>query len=281
MSEGYAITNALAGLAATAFTWSSGYTTGRDRLNDTLQDVLAAGSASAQASGQTLVIDFGSAVRLCGFALLNHNLGTGAVTVRVRSATDATITSNVTTDKAASTINTSAPYHKDTVLQFPAAAPGAERRYWELTFVHSGSKTLSIGEILAFSASGITTLSRATIYGAGESERYVQNRNESNTGSIHATFLSGPIRSKMLPFKDLVGTSQRDELMSMWRATQGGVTSLLYLDLIESTAIAATATAQQCLWGKLQEEYGWTQGDFNLFDVTALKLTGLGREVGS
>lgn len=60
MSQGYAVTNALAGLAETAFTWSSAYTTNRARLNDGVLDELAASAASAQASGQTLTIDFGA-----------------------------------------------------------------------------------------------------------------------------------------------------------------------------------------------------------------------------
>ena len=275
MSSGYAITNVISGLAATAFTWSSAYTTNRARLNDGVMDELAASASSAQASGQTLVINLGSATALVGFALLNHNLASGACTVRVRAADDAGISVNVVTAKAASTINTSAPYQKDTVLQFPSVT----KQYWELTFVHSGTKIVTIGELLAFAS--ITTLTRQTVYGAGEGERYIQNRVETMTGNMRSTFLSGPIRTKELPFKDLRGTSERDELMSMWRATQGGVSNLLYIDLIESSATAATAAAQQCLWGKLQQELGWNEDDYLLFGVNGLTLVGQGREVGS
>lgn len=275
MSSGYAIANALSGLAATAFTWSSAFTTKRGRLNDGVMDELAAGSSSAQASGQTLVVDLGSATALVGFALLNHNLASGACTVRVRGADNAAITVNVVTAKAASTINTSAPYQKDTVLQFPSVT----KRYWEFTFVHTGTKIVTIGEVLAFTS--ITTLTRQTIYGAGESERYIQNRVETMTGNMRSTFLAGPIRTKQLPFADLRGTSERDELMAMWRATQGGVANLLYIDLIESTATAATSAAQQCLWGKLQETLAWTEGDYLVFGVDGLVLVGQGREVGA
>lgn len=275
MSVGYAITNLLSGLAATSFTWSSAYTTGRSRLNDDLMDEVASGSSSAQASGQTLVVDLGSAQAVAGIALLNHNLGTGACTVKVEGADDAAITVNAVTAKAASTINTSAPYEKDTALQFPSVT----KRYWRLTFTHSGTKTITLGELLFFAS--ITTLSRNYTYGFGESERVITNRVESVTGSIRSTYVAGPIRSKRFAFKDLEGTTQRDELMTMWRATRGGTRNLLWLDTIESTATAATAAAQQCIWGRLTESMGWTGPDYNLFDVDGFELLSQGREVGA
>lgn len=274
MSHGYATANALGALGAGSYTWSSGFTTARTRLNDGVLDELASGSAAAQASGQTLVIDFGVATALVGFALLNHNLAIGAVTVLIEADTGPTFATAVVA-KAATTIVTVAPNHKDAVLQFPSVS----KRYWRLTFVHSGTKTLTFGEILALAS--ITTLSRTTIYGAGEDERYVQNRNESRTGHVRTTFVGGPVRTKHLPFKDSVGTAQRDELMGMWRAVQGGTANLLWIEFIESTAIASTAAGQECLWGLLEEQLGWTQGDFNLYDVAGLKLVGQGREVGS
>lgn len=275
MSHGYATSSALAALAATAFTWSSGYTTGRNRLNDGVLDELASSAAAAQASGQTLVINMGTTQALIGWALLNHNLATGACTVRVRAADDAAISVNVVTPKAATTIVTTAPNHKDTVLQFPSV----NKQYWELTFVHSGTKIVTIGELQALSA--ITTLSRTTIYGTGEDERYVQNRSASRTGHVRTTYVGGPIRTKHLPFKDSVGTAQRDELMSMWRATLGGVNNLLWVEFIESSASAGTAASQECLWGVLEDSASWTQPDFNLYDLPGFVLVGQGREVGS
>ena len=274
MSQGYATANALTGLAATAFTWSSAYTTSRDRLNDGVMDAPASSAGSAQASGQTLVINLGSAQALVGIAILNHNLASGACTVRVRAATDAAITTSVVTAKAASTIVTTAPNQKDTVLQFPTVT----KQYWELTFVHTGTKVVTIGEVLALTS--ITTLSRGTIYGAGETERYVTNRNESATGRVFSTFLGGPIRTMRLPFKDINGRA-KGELMTMFRATLGGVTNLLWLDLIESTDTAATDSAQACIWGKIRESLGWSEDDFNLFSIDALEIVGLGREVGA
>lgn len=274
MSSGYGITNAIAALATSAFTWSSAYTTNRDRLNDGKQDALVAGSSSAQASGQYLTIDLGSSQALVAWALLNHNLASGSgVTVEVRCTNDVAWGSH-TVAKAATTINTARTYDKDCVLQFP----GVTARYWRLVFVHSGTHIVTLGELFAFTS--LTTLSRQTIYGAGETKRYVQNRNVSDTGQARATLLSGPLRTKDLPFKDLRGVSERDELMAMFDATYGGVLNLLYLDLISSSASAGSAESQQCLWGKLEESFAWTEGDFLLFDVAGLKLSGLGRGVG-
>lgn len=276
MSSGYAITNLLTGLAATAFTWSSAFTTGRSRLNDGVMDEVAAGSSSAQASGQTLVVDLGSAQAVVAIALLNHNLATGACTVRVRAADDAAITTNVVTAKAATTINTSAPYEKDTVLQFPSVT----KRYWEFTFVHTGTKTVRLGELLFFGA--VTTLTRQTIYGAGESERFFLNKIEGQVGHVRSTYLGGPARTMRLPFKDLRGTSERNEIMTMWRTAQGGNKNLLYIEDIDSVSTAGDAESQQCLWGKLQQELGWAQSDYLLFDPdNALVLIGQGREVGA
>ena len=274
MSSGYAITNLLTGLAATSFTWSSAYTTGRSRLNDGLQDEVAAGSSSAQASGQTLIIDLGSAQSVVGIALLNHHLATGSCTVLVESDDNSGFTTP-TTRKAATTINTSAPYSKDAILQFTSAS----ERYWRLTFVHTGTKIITLGEILVFGS--ITTLTRQTVYGAGESERYVQNRVVSMTGHARASLLAGPIRSKRLPYKDLKGTSERNEMMTMWRACRGGVSNLLFIDEIDSNTSAGDAESQQCLWGKLQPEISWAESDYLLFDIDAFELVGQGREAGS
>lgn len=275
MSSGYAITNLLTGLAATAFTWSSAFTTGRSRLNDGVMDEVAAGSSSAQASGQTLVIDLGSAQAVVAIVLLNHNLASGACTVRVRAADDAAITTNVVTAKAATTINTSAPYEKDTVLQFASVT----KRYWELTFVHTGTKIVRLGELLFFGS--VSTLTRQTVYGAGESEQYFLNKNSGQVGHVRSTYLGGPLRTKRLPFRDSAGVSQRDELMAMFRASQGGNKNLLYIDEIDSTASAGDAESQQCLWGKFIDQLGWTEDDFRIFNVDALVLTGQGREVGA
>jgi hypothetical protein len=268
------VTSALTGLAAASFTWSSGYTTARTRLNDGVMDEVAAGSSSAQASGQTLVIDLGTATALVGFALLNHNLATGACTVRVRAADDAAITTNVVTAKAASTITTTAPNEKDTVLQFPSVT----KRYWELTFVHTGTKIVRFGELLAFAS--IATLTRGSIYGDGDSEKPFLNKNVSGTGHQRATYLGGPVRTKRLMHKDL-SASDLAELRAMWAASTYGVSNLLFIPTIESTSTAATAAGMECLWGKLQEEFDFTRADFGLFDPINFVIVGQGREVGA
>jgi hypothetical protein len=274
MSQGYAVTNAISGLAATAFTWSSAFTTNRDRLNDGKQDWLVAGSSTAQASGQTLTVDLGSATGIVGIALLNHNLATGSCTVAV-SSDDNSGFASPTTRKSASTINTASPYQYDTILQFPSAS----ERYWRLTFAHSGTKIVTLGELLLFTA--ITTLTRQEVYGRGEENRYPQNRVESPTGFQRATALSGPIRTKRLPFRDLRGTTERDELRTMWEATSGGARNLLYIDEIDSSSSAGDAESQQCLWGKLAESWGWSEDDFSIYQPTELVLTGQGREVSA
>jgi hypothetical protein len=274
MSQGYAVTSALTGLFDTAFTWSSAYTTNRRRLNDGIMDELAASASSAQASGQTLVINMGGATALVGFALLNHNLASGACTVRVRAATDAAITAGVVTAKDATTIVTAEPNQKDTVLQFPSVT----KQYWELTFVHTGTKIVTVGEVLAFAS--ITTLTRHTVYGDGEDERYVLNRSMSKTGHQRSTYVGGPVRTKRLPFKDL-NAAEKLELRTLWAATKGGNANLLWLEYIESTATAATDAAQECLWGKIQEDFSWTQDDFRLFNYGGFVIVGQGREVGS
>ncbi|MBL8909876.1 MAG: hypothetical protein JNM17_04140 [Archangium sp.] len=272
MSHGYATVNALTGLAAGSFTWSSGQTAGRDKLNDGVQDELALGSASAQASGQTLSVDLGSAVSLVGIALLGHNLSVGSCTVQVLADSVNTFATAVTA-KATTTIPTTAPNDRDAVLQFPAVS----RRYWRLVFGHSGTKTVSFGEILFLTT--ITTLTRSRAYGHGESERYVTNQNESSTGSVRATLLSGPIRTKRFSFRDMRGTAERDELMAMFRASRGGVTPLLWIDTIESVSTAATAAGQECLWSQMSESHGWTENDFSLYDVDGFELRGMSREV--
>lgn len=273
MSQGYAVTSSLTGLAATAFTWSSAYTTNRARLNDGILDEVASSAGSVQASGQTLAFDLGAATALVGLAILNHNLATGACTVLVEAAT-ASNYSDAATVKAASTITTTAPNSKDTVLQFPSV----NKRYWRLTFVHSGTKVVTIGELLAFTS--ITTLTRSSIYGDGESERAVLNKNVSQTGHQRATLLAGPIRTKRRIYKDL-STAEKAELRAMWAASNYGTSNILWLDFIESTSTAATDAGMECLWGKIQEEFDWTQGDFRLFDPTDFTLVGQGREVGS
>ena len=274
MSEAYAITNLLTGLGATAFTWSSAYTVSRQRINDGVQDEQAAGSLTAQASGQYLQVDLATGKDVRGIAFLNHNL-TGC-SVEVRASNDVAFGS-FTTLRAATVINTSTPYEKDCWL---TCATGSSLRYLRIIFTHTGTRIVRFGELLVVENGNLVVLSRTSAYGAGEEERYVTNRVESATGQVRATLLSGSIRTKTLPYVDLTGASQRDEMMAMWRATFGGVKTMLFIDVYNSSAAAVSdLVGQQCLWGKLQETLGWTENDYRLFGIDGLRLVGLGRGV--
>lgn len=276
MTHAYATVNAASSLAATAFTWSTGSTVERSALNDGRMSKI---STSAGNSGTIdLTIDFGSATALVGFALLSHTMGTTyaayAFTCEVSGADDAAQTVNAVTAKAASTINVTAPNHRDAVLTFPSVT----RRYWRLRFAHSaGTVAVELGEVLALGT--ITSLTRKKVYGWSETERYYANIAESRTGETHATFLAGPRRTRRLPFVDL-SASEKAEVMAMFRATKGGVTPLLWIEDYNSTASAATASEQECVWGRVQQSLGWTEGDYSLYGPEALELTSLGRQVG-
>lgn len=275
MTHAYATGNAASSLAASAFTWSTGATTDRDALNDGRMSRKCSATSSAS-SPVDLTIDFGSATALVGFALLNHSLASySGATVLVTGADDAAMTVNAVTAKAASTVPTSAPAHKDVVLAFPSVT----KRYWRLRFAYGSPPfTVQVGEVLALSA--FTSLSRRKVYGWGESERYFVNTAESRTGETYSTFLAGPRRSKRLPFVDL-SASEKAEVMAMWRASKGGATNLLFVEDYNSTASAAASTEMECLFGKLKPAMGWTEGDYSLFSPEALELTELGREVGA
>lgn len=271
MSHGYVTSNALAAVGPTAFTWSTGGTTNRGFLNDGRLDKVATSGGSS--SSTDLVIDMGSATSLVGFAVLNHSMATWTVpTITIAGADDASITTNVVTKLGGYAVAQSAPNHKDCVFVFSSAS---SRRYWLLRFMDSSSRTLSLGEVYGIAA--VTTLSRKKTYGHSETEEYRLNSIETQTGERRGTFLAGPIRTKKLPFADVQG-SERDELMAMWRATYGGASPLLWLEDAGHTGVARE---QECILGKLQPSFGWTERDYDLFDATALELRGLAREVGA
>ena len=279
MSFAYATTNLCSGLAAAAFTWSSG-TAGatRSRLNDTKMSALYVNGASV-ASGINVVIDFGSAVALTGFAICNSNAAVQKTnaTLKVESADDAGISVNNVVRKAASTLNSALFYNKDHVVQF---STGTARRYWRLTWTWTGNVAdFAIGEIFAFNAQ--TVLSRKSIYGDGEAPEFKTASVEFYSGGGCAYFQGGPIRLKNLPFSDL-STSDRDELLTMWAATKGPATPFLFIPSYEATATAAAVAEQEVVFGQLMvDKFSWTQPDFNLFDPTQLVIRSLGREIGA
>lgn len=278
MSQGYVrglADNAARNLVAASFTWSSGYTTGRDRLCDGRIDAGAFGSSGALSSPQTLTVDLGSAQALSAIALLSHNLATGGVTVLVEAADNAAITTNAVTAKATTTVATAEPNSRDAVLQFPAVT----KRYWRLTFTYTGNKRIMLGELVM--ATSVTTLPRQKAYGWGEGEEAIVNINEGRTGAVFATQVAPNRRSKRWPFVDMQGTSQLESLMTMWRAGMGGVQPILWIESIDSSASAGTVESQECLYGRIQmSTMRWSENDFTLYSVDELELVGDGRGVG-
>lgn len=276
MSHAYATANALAGLAPSAFTWSTAGTTNRNYLTDGTMGKVADSGGSASVT--SLFIDLGVATNMVGFALLNHSMSTWTAPVlEVAGADDLAFTTGVVVPKNPTTPNQVAPNQKDMVLLFPALS----KRYWRLRFSDSVARTFSLGEVFGIAAAGLTTLTRVKTYGHGETEEYLLNTSMSKTGERRDTFLAGPIRTKHLPFSDARGT-EKAELMAMWRACRGGALPLLWVEFITSfTANAASAAEQECVFGKLQPSFSWTENDYNLFTVTSLELRSLGREVGA
>lgn len=271
-SHGYALVNAAANLAASAFGGDAAGAT-RSRLNDGHMDRVF--SLGALTSAGTITMDFGAAVSLVGLGLLNNNLATAtAPTVTIQGATDSGFTTALVTAKAASTPATTKPRHKDHAFIFPAVS----KRYWRVQLAWTGLFTFTLGEIFAITT--LTTLSRRSNYGSSEREEFKNSETESATGERRSRFLSGPIRSKRLDFVDNNSTT-RDELMTMWRESQGGSSPLLWIDDVNQVQTAAAAADQQCLFGKLQPSFGWSQTDFNLFTMDGLELRSQGREMGA
>lgn len=275
MSLAWSFGNHLDGLSVANITWSSGYTTNREYLYDGYQDKVALGSSSPAASGQYLQINFGSARTLPGIALLNHNLASGGVAVKVEAADNAGMPTNLVTAKAATTVNTSAPYDRDTLLQFPAVT----RQYWRLTFTHSGTKQLQIGELLMLPY--LLTLTRNSVYGGHTNNlRSLQRRITSETESVRVARIAPALRTINFRFEDLQGESQRDELLAMWNASEGGAKgNTLLAEYVESSASAGSAASQRCLWGRFQDTWGWSDDDYTVYGATGYELKGASRGV--
>ncbi len=281
MAYCYAITNLLTGLAASAFTNSTGNNDStRARLNDGRMDKRYVVNSSV-ASGSTIVIDFGTAVAATGFALLNTNCAVqkSDAAVRVRGAdgfTAGTINTNIVTAKAATTLNSTAPKNKDHVLQFPIVT----KRYWELTFTWTGSvANFAIGELWAFQ--GQTQISRKSIYGGGEKEEMKTASIEFDGGNTKAYFKGGPIRGKRLPFQDLTG-AQLAELQVMWRAAKAEANPFLWIESYESSAAAAAVAEQEVIYGRCRlAEFEWSETDYLLYQPPEVVIRSLGREVGA
>lgn len=277
-AHAYSLTNLLEGLAAAAFTWSTGATTDRSFLNDGRMDRRFIVGSSV-ASGVSLVIDMGSAVALAGFAVLNSNCAVqkSDVALRIRAADDSGISTNVVTAKAASTLYSStAPRNKDHVLQFASVT----KRYWELTWTWTGNVTnFAIGELWAYSAS--VALSRRSIWGSAEGKKMFTGVAQFETGERRGVKLGGPQRVLDLRFSDL-SDSERAELDVMWASAEGNVQPLLWIDSRETVATAAASDEQNCVFGRLEDdELVFGNPDHGRYDFPGFRLRSAGREAGA
>lgn len=282
MSFAYAVTNALTGLAAASFTPGSGPSDAtRAYLNDGRMDRQY--TFTAAASSNTLVIDMGSATTLRGIAVLNHNLVDSVAprAITVEAADNSAITVNPVTAKLASTVTDDSsdtnPVNKDTVLQFAAVT----KRYWRLTFAwDSGTFALKVGEIFAYASS--TQLTRGQVDGSGETERIIAPTVEMQNGETRSAFIAGPVRTKHLRSHSTLSTSERKELLTLWRLLRGPVTPFLWIESYEATSASALLPEQDCIFGRLMlPDFAWTWTDYNLSQPPEFVLQSLGREVGS
>jgi hypothetical protein len=282
MSFAYATTNALSSRVAGDFTPGSGPSDAtRAYLNDGRMDRQYVFTAAA--SSNTLVIDMGSATTLRGIAILNHNLVDSVAPryITVEAADDDAITVNPVTAKGSTTVTDDStdtnPVNKDTVLQFAAVT----KRYWRLTFAwDSGSFALKIGELFAYAAS--TQLSRGQVDGSGETERIIAPTVEMQNGETRSAFIAGPVRIKHLRSDSTFSTSERKELLTLWRLVRGPVTPFLWIESYEATATSALLPEQDCIFGRLMlPDFAWTWSDYNLSQPPEFVLQSLGREVGS
>lgn len=277
-AHGYVVTNQLTGLATSAFTWSTGGATNKAYLNDGRMDSRQVIGASV-ASGINLVVNFGSAKALTGWAVLNSNAGgqkTDA-TLRIRAADDAGMSVNVVTAKAASTLySTTSPKNKDHVVQFASVT----KQYWELLWTWTGNVTnFAIGELFAYTA--LTALSRRSIYGSGETHEALVAQSLMGYGETRGLYLAGPIRQPDLNWDDLNAT-ERDQLHTMHELSFFGASPLLWVESQEATALAAAAAEQECIYGRLMKPgYRWTQTDFGIYQPDGFSLRSCGREAGA
>lgn len=286
MSHAYATVNRCSALAGSAYTWSTAYamtTAEKAAISDGRIDSRARSGSSAASSPITLVIDFGSAADVIGFALLNHNLATlTAPTVTIASDNNSGF-SSPTTAKAASSFATPTLLgvtEKDSLLAFPSVGGGGER-YWRLSFAFTGTATVRFGELFAIVAGGFVSLSRQQSYGHGRNNEYFTNEVTLGNGEVSSTYQGGPLATKRFGFKEL-SAAQFLEVETMWHATLGGSTNLLWAENYTSSATAAdTAAERQCILGRMQKQRAWVENDFQLMDADGFELRSRAREVGA
>jgi hypothetical protein len=277
LQHAYSTANLLTGLAASSFTLGTAVTTNRAYLNDgKMYKQFAAGAAS---SGTTLIIDLGSSQAFNVAAILNSNIAEAtAPTLKVERADDLAFTSNVATLKSATTLNTTEPRHKDHVLQFTSVT----KRYVKFTWTWTGSFNLRFGEVWIGAS---TALSRFSILGAnaGDEEKIIGSRTEFATGELGGHFVAGPIRIKRIPLADL-SESEKNEVMTMWRAARGHVRPVLWCHQYETGSTAADNDHQECVLGKIEQDgISWNEFDYGRYNIEpgSLVIRSLAREIGS
>lgn len=278
-AHAYAVTNQIAGLADTSFTWSNAAATNSGYLCDQRMDRQMLIGASV-ASGINVIIDMGHVRQLTGIALLNSNAAVQKTdaAVLVEASSSATFASDVNVAKAASTLCSSvAPLNKDHVLQFPA---NFTKQYWRLTWTWTGNvANFVIGELFAFIAQ--TQLSRRSIYGSGETHEAMVGQVQMQYGETRGVFLAGPVRQLDLQWDDLTA-AQREELRAMHTLTNYGAKQLLWIPSYEASALAAANAEQECIYGRLTKpSFQWAEKDYALYQPGGFSLRSSGREAGS
>lgn len=276
MTFAYGTTNRATGLAASAFTVTTGAgptDSTRLYLNDGRVDLQYEFTSS---NAVTLQIDLGSAKTVSAWAVLNHNFNSlGGGTCKIDAADDTAWTTNVVAIKAASTFATTFPKEKDSVFQFASAT----KRVWRLTFTNVTTGAVKIGEV--FGVSATTQLSRGQTDGSGESGKFVRGVVEMANGGVRTVLFGGPIRRKTFRAQDYT-ESQKNELLTLWNATKGDVLRFLWIESYEATALAAAATEQDCIFGRLLvPEFTWSWTDYNLTQPSELVIEAEPREWGS
>lgn len=236
---------------------------------------------TGETSGCYFFIDLGAPTAVDTFALLNTNIGSLSVPVRLELyGNDDLVTPNTVTAKALTTFSQTKPRHRDHVLSFPSVT----RRYWKGVFVWSGGGSLDLrfGELFLGRA---TTLTRVTALGGrGQSSSVLSRHFETVAGERRSLFEAGPFRERRLKWSD-VSDAERTELLAMWDAAKGGGNPLLWIESRNAVQTAAADVDQECIYGRLREDLlEWDEIDYgpggSRWEPSNLVIRSLGREVG-
>jgi hypothetical protein len=282
MAHGYCVANLLSGLASTAITTTASVVGGVSsyvndgRLGRTwILTAIDIGDGSAFILD--IKIDLGSALSFQCAAWLNTSGVPADASVQLYSDTDGTFDPAPYQPKGNTAFTpTDAVDKKDFVLQFPAST---SYRWLLMRIVRASVFTVSIGEL--FVGASITSLSREGVYGSGEGEEVIAVSSRMQGGDVRVAKFGGPIAERRYSFADWTA-AQLAEAKALWRATNGPVTPLLWIDKVAQTTDAATAAEMRCLYGRIQDaRFDWTQDDFGVYQPPGLILRSSGRELGS